>query len=103
MALVYDIYAGSSSGGPVDYTTPVATVSALSWTGPALPPSSTTKFGVRARDTVSGLGELNTDATVTIVVDPAGVDLSALPPPPQSVRATAQAAGAVLVEWAYPY
>src|SRR5947199_6112807 len=98
MPLVDDIYSGDHSAGPIDYTTPVASgVSALTWTGPALPPSSTTKFGVRARDTVSGLGELNTDATVTIVVDPAGVDLSALPPPPQSVRATAQAAGAVLV------
>jgi hypothetical protein len=103
MSLLYDIFSGDHAGGPVDYTTPVATVSGLTWTGPALPPSSTTKFGVRARDTVSGLAELNTDAAVTIPVSAAGADLGGLPAAPGGLRATAQAAGAVLVEWAWPY
>jgi hypothetical protein len=104
MSIVYDIFAGSSSGGPIDYSTPVAAgVTGLTWTGSALPPSSTTKFGVRARDTVSGLSELNTDAAVTIPVSAAGLDLGGLPAAPGGLRVTATAGGSALVEWAWPY
>jgi hypothetical protein len=103
MSLLYDIFSGDHAGGPVDYTTPVATVSGLTWTGPALPPSSTTRFGVRARDTVSGLSELNTDAAVTIPVSAAGTDLGGLPAAPGGLRVTATAGGSALVEWAWPY
>jgi Fibronectin type III domain len=102
MSLVYDIFRGNSSGGPVDYSSPIATVSTLSYTDAALPLSSTTRYGVRARDTVSGLADLNTDATVLIRVGATGADITAQPPAPAALRALAQPGGAVLVEWAHP-
>jgi hypothetical protein len=104
MTIVYDIYSGDNAGGPVNYTTPVAAgVTGLSWTGTALPAPSTTRFAVRARDTVSGLSELNTDAVVTIPVSAAGADLGGLPAAPAHPRAVALAGGAARLEWAWPY
>lgn len=99
----YLIYSGDNADGPVDYSTPVATVTGLTWSGPALPPGSTTRFAVRARDSVTGLAELNTDAVVTIEVDAAGSDRAGLPAAPAGLVATPIAGGAVRVEWAWPY
>lgn len=103
MSLEYRIFRGDSADGPVDYAAPVATVTTLTWTGSALPLGSTTRFAVRARDTVTGLTELNTDAVATIAVDAAGADLAGLPAAPAGVLAAAIAGGAVRVDWAWPY
>jgi hypothetical protein len=103
MPIVYDVFAGNSAGGPIDYTTPVATTSSLSATLSALALNSSTWFGVRARDTVSGYSDLNTDAQVMIAIDGAGNDVSARPNAPETLKATPKANGAILVEWAYPY
>lgn len=103
MAIEYDIFSGDHADGPIDYATPVATVTGTTWAGPALPPGSTTRFAVRARDTASGLSELNTDAVVTIAVDASGADLAGLPAAPVGLLVTAIAAGALRVEWTWPY
>lgn len=102
MALEYRVYANDGAGGPVDYTTPVATTSSLTYVGSALPLSSDTTFAVRTRDTVSGLEDLNTDARVQIVVNAAGADVTNRPNAPRGLTARLLAAGSIRVEWLYP-
>ncbi len=97
----YRVYSNDGAGGPVDYSTPIATVSTLTYTPTALPHSSSTTFAVRAYDPATGLEEENTDARVTILIDASGNDVSARPNSPQGISARAGVAGAVRVEWAY--
>jgi hypothetical protein len=80
MALVYDIFRGSG-GDPPDVSAPVATVSALTWTDPAVAPGATTSYLVRARDTVSGLSDRNGDARLDVTVGPSGLDFTGVPAP----------------------
>lgn len=101
MPPTYNVYKGNSSGGPVDYSTLVANVSGLTWTGTALGDSTQTNFAVRA--TEGGLEEQNTDATVLISLGASGQDLSGLPQAPIALRVVATAGGTALVEWSYPY
>ena len=103
MSIVYDIFSGNSSGGPVDYTTVITTVSALTVALAALPLSSTTIFAVRARDTVSGLSDQNTDAQVTIVVSATGADATNAPSPPQALAVRPGVNGAAILTWSYPF
>ena len=103
MSIVYHIYSGNSSGGPIDYTTIVATAGSLSAALAALPLGSTTRLAVRAYDTVSGLEEQNVDAVLTITVGSTGADLTGVPRPPIALSARAAAAGAVRLDWSYPY
>lgn len=101
MAITYNIYANDGLGGPVDYTTPIATTPALGWTPGPLPPSSDTTFAVRAFDTTLGLEEANTEARVRIILDATGRDVSARPNPPSALVARATAAGGCLASWSY--
>ena len=66
MATAYHIYTNTGAGDPINYASPVATVSALTWTSSALSYPGTWSFGVRAFDTVSGLEEQNLDCSVTM-------------------------------------
>lgn len=101
MSVQYNIYANDGLGGPVDYSTVIATVSGLSYdVGPMAQPSDTT-FAVRAFDTVSTLEESNVDARVEILVDPAGVDLASLPNAPSGIRVLPGPGGTAMVSWAY--
>lgn len=101
MATQYHIYANDGNGGPVDYTTAVATVDGLTYSPAALGAPSDNTFAVRASDTDSGLEETNTDVRVRIVIDGAGADISGLPNPPVHLAAHAAAGGAASVDWAY--
>lgn len=101
--LVYDVFQGDSSGGPVDYTTPVLTTAALSAALAPLAHSTSTRFGLRPRDTATGLSDRNTDATVLIVVGPDGGDRTAVPAAPQALRVVPLAGGTARAEWAWPY
>lgn len=102
MSIVYDVFKGNSSAGPIDYTTVVTTTSSLSVVLAALALGSSTRFGVRTRDTVTGLSDHNTDARVLVTVSAAGADVTLAPRPPQAVRALPAAGATVVVEWAAP-
>src|SRR5205085_892840 len=57
MALVYRVYSNGGTGGPVDFTSPVATTGGLTSTVGPLAPSTDTTFVVRAFDPATGLEE----------------------------------------------
>jgi hypothetical protein len=102
MAIEYCVYTNSGAGDPINYASPVATVSALTCTLPGLTCPGTWSFGVRAIDTVSGLEEQNLDCAVTVVLDASGNDLTKRPGPPSGLRAFALAGGTIRAEWYYP-
>ena len=105
MAVVYDVFwnAGAADA-PIDYSTPLASgLTALTFSTRALARSSTYLFGVRARDTITGLSESNVDAVVKVVIDANGNDVSAQPLPAHHLTALPLAAGKLQIEWAYPY
>lgn len=94
----FHIYKNDGAGGPVDYTAPVATVSALTY-APAVPADgSDTTYAVRAFDPATGYEEDNTDATARLVLDAAGFDLTARPIAPDRVSAR-PVAGGLVVTW----
>lgn len=101
MATNYRVFVNDGLGGPVDYGTVHATVSALTWDSSPLT-AGTWLFGVRAFDTVSGLEEANVDAVVEIVIDVSLEDHSAVPRPPIALSAVATANGGCHLVWAYP-
>ena len=101
MATQYHVYANDGAGGPVDYTTPVATTALLTWTSGVLAANSDTTFAVRAYDTVSTLEEENVDARVRVIIDGSSVERSSPPPAPQAVMAQAVEGGDVTVRWVW--
>ena len=101
MTINYQIYSNGGSGGAVDYSTPVATTSALSAVLDRSSPSSDNTFVVRALDTTSGLEEANTTVSVRIVIGADGSDVTALPASPHAVALAAVGAGSCRVSWAY--
>lgn len=105
MAIVYDVYWNAGiAGAAIDYSTPLASgLTDLSYTTRALARNSTYLFGVRARDSVTGLSEKNVDAITKIIIDANGNDITNQPLPPQHVSATPIAAGGLRVEWAFPW
>ncbi len=102
-ATQYHVYGNGGSGGPIDYGTPLATVSLLTWTSPALLASSDWAFGVRAFDPISLLEEANVDARVRILIDAARADITARPLAPLGLTALPRAAGAIRVHWVANY
>ena len=102
MATAYHLYTNSGAGGPINYASPAATISALTWTSSSLAYPGTWSFGVRAFDTVSGLEEANLDTAVTMTLDASGNDITNEPLPPSALRALVMAGGAIRVEWFYP-
>lgn len=101
MATNYHIYSSNGLGGPVDYSTIVATRSTLTYDVGPLDYGSDWTFAVRAFDTVSGLEESNVDARVRILVSAAGADLAGLPNAPFGLKAVPTSGGGMKVTWAY--
>ncbi len=101
MATQYHVYSNDHAGGPVDYTTPVATVAGLTWTSGALSAGSDSLYAVRAFDTVSGLEESNVDALARLIIDASRVDITARPGTPKDLTATPTAGGTCRVAWSY--
>lgn len=97
----YFVYMNTGNGEPIDYTTPVASLTALNWTSGALVIAGDYKLAVRAFDRLSGLEEQNVDAVVEVVLDESGNDVTRVPLPPLGPRAVALAGGIIRVEWAY--
>jgi hypothetical protein len=99
MSISYHVYKNDGAGGPIDYTTVVATTAGLSYVTAALAMGSSNTFGVRAFDTVTGYEELNTDARVTINVSATGADVTNVPPAPAALTAFAGPGGTATVRW----
>ena len=98
---IYNIYSNGGTGGPVDYSTPIATTASLSYvTGTLAAPSDNT-FAVRCLDPSTNLEEANTDARVRIVIDANGLDVSSRPNPPDALVVRPTANGGCKVSWSY--
>ena len=98
--LQYHVYANSGIGDPIDYGDPIATTGLLTWTSSALAHPGVWRFGVRAFNAFGE--ELNLDASVTIILNAAGIDITNLPVAPTNLRAFATANGGIRVEWTQP-
>jgi hypothetical protein len=101
MAIVYQVFSNGGTGGPVDYSTVIATVSGTSYTTGTLMAPGDYRFAVRAQDTVTGLVESNTQASVRIVLDANGNLVAPAPGAPLAVKARASMGGGCLVSWSY--
>jgi hypothetical protein len=101
MAIVYQVFSNGGTGGAIDYTMPIATVSGTSYTTGALAVSGDYRFAVRAMDTVTGLSEANTQAVVRIALDAAGNDVGQVPNPPFALAVRPTSGGGCLVAWTY--
>ena len=95
----YHVYANTGVGDPIDYNVAIDTTTGLTYTTSPLAYPGTWIFGVRAFDAFGE--EQNIDCAVTIILSSAGVDITNQPAPPTALRALAQKAGAVRVEWYY--
>ena len=101
MAISYNVYANDGQGGLVNYQTPVASTTGLTYAvGPLAAPSDNT-FAVRAFDTVSGIEEANTDARVRIILDASGNDVTARPNAVIGLAVRPMAGGTCWVSWGY--
>ena len=94
----YHIY-GNGGSGPIDYSSPIATTSNLTWTSGPLAFPDTWMFGVRAFN--ANGEELNLDAAVTIILDGSGNDITNRPKPPIALRAFPTVGGGIRAEWSY--
>jgi hypothetical protein len=101
MAIVYQIFSNNGAGGPIDYSTAIATVTGTSYTTGSLAASGDYRYAVRAMDTATGLAEANTQAVVRIVLDASGNDIGPVPNAPLAVTARPTPGGGCLVTWSY--
>jgi hypothetical protein len=102
MSTLYNVYSNGGSGGPIDYTSPIATgLSALTWTSGILANSSDYSFAVRAHDSVTVYEEANVSAVVRVLIDASGNDITAIPNAPTRLSARATASGGAHLAWAY--
>lgn len=101
MSIEYRVYQNDGAGGPIDYLTIVATVSALTYSPSALAQPSDNLFAVRAYDTVAVLEDKNVDAIVRIVVDDSGADVTNRPSPAVMPTARASSSGKATVSWSH--
>lgn len=101
MSIQYHIYQNNSAGGPVDYSTIVATVSALTWTSGTLAASSDTTFAVRPFDTATGFENQNVDAISRTVLDASQADITGRPNAPSNLSARLTVSGGVRLDWSY--
>lgn len=101
MSTHYRVYANDGLGGPLDLTTPIGTTSSLTFDTPALAAPSDNTFLVRPYDTASGLENQGVDATVRIVIDATGADVTGRPNAPTNVQARPIAGAGVRVTWSY--
>jgi hypothetical protein len=101
MAIVYRIYANHGDGGPVDYSSPVATTAGLSYAAGPLGVSTDNLFVVRAYDTGTGLEQAGSEASLRVAIGPDGADASGVPNAPHALTLTPAAGGGARVSWAY--
>jgi hypothetical protein len=101
MAIVYQVFSNGGTGGPVDYSAPIATVTGTSYTTGVLAAPGDYRFAVRASDPATGLADANTQATVRILLDASGDDVGGVPNPPFAPVAMPTAGGGCLVAWSY--
>lgn len=95
----YRIYTNDGAGGPVDESTPIATVAGPPFVPDPLPPNSDRTWIVHAFDPVTGQEDRHVDARFRQVTGPAGEDLSGLPSPPVGVSASPAPGGTAVVRW----
>jgi hypothetical protein len=98
----YRVYSNTGAGDAINYSTPIAATTDLTYTTTPLSYPGTWSFGVRAFDLATGLEEENVDCALTLILDSGGNDITSRPAPPLAIRAFALAGGSVRVEWAYP-
>lgn len=101
MPISYHIYSNKEDGGPVDFSTPLATTSNLSCVVGPLGLSSDNTFLVRAFDVATGLEESNTIASVRVSIGPDGAENTGLPNAPHALNLTSMIGGGCLIGWAY--
>jgi hypothetical protein len=101
MPIVYQIYSNGGSGGPVNYSSPIATVTGTSYSTGPLSVSSAYRFAVRTMDTTTVLLEANTQANVCVRLDASGNDIGQVPNVPFAPVARATSGGGCLVAWSY--
>ena len=101
MAISYHIYANDGDGDDLDYSTPIATTSDLTFVTGYLKTPGVHIFAVRAFDASSGIEEANTDARVRIVLDADGNDVTAQPNAVVGLSARPTAGGTCWVSWGY--
>jgi hypothetical protein len=130
MSVAYNVFVNDGMGGPVNYGSPIATISpssiitastdafptdraptdfgplmatlaATTWTSSALAFPGDYTFAVRAFDTVTGYEELNVDCRTRLILNSSGLDITAQPNAPTNVSAITTANGGVRVDWHY--
>jgi hypothetical protein len=101
MSISYHVYANDGQGGLVNYASPIATTTATTFTISSLASPSDNTFAVRAFDTVSGIEEANTDASVRIILDASGNDVTARPNSVIGLAAYPTSGGTCWVSWGY--
>lgn len=102
MGISYKIYSNDGFGGPVDYSTPAADVSALTWDSPPLAAGGSYTFAVHPYDTVTGYEDRTADSRVSIALDDTGEDTAGLPAAPLMLSARPADGGTARVVWYYP-
>jgi len=98
----YRLYANSGGGlfDPVDYTTPIATGTSSPLLTPPLTAPGDYLFGVRAKDSASGLEDANV-SVVRFRIDASGVNVTALPNAPSDLQVIPFGSGSLLIRWSY--
>lgn len=97
----YRIFANDGAGGPVNYASPIATVSGLTYTGSALAHGSNTILAVRSYDSANSIDDMNMHVRQTILINSSGVNVTSVPTSPVGVTARTRAGGQAAVEWMF--
>ena len=95
----YHVYGNGGAGGPIDYTTVLATVTGTIWTSPTLAPGNSWAWAVRAVDPATGLEDQNVDQRAFLVLDSSGNNVTLLPAAPTGLTVRPWTSGSLLVEW----
>ncbi len=101
MPIVYRIYSNGGSGGPIDYSTPIASVATTTFTTGPLSAPGDYRFGVHACNSSTGIEELNTQASLRISLDANGNDTGQGPNVPFALVTRPTANGGCRVSWGY--
>lgn len=101
MSIAYNVYRNDGAGGPIDYSNPITTTTALSWSIGPLEHPGAWKFAVRTVRVEDGLEERNLSVAAVLILDSSGRDASRRPASPTGLRVFPRAAGAIRVEWSF--
>lgn len=100
-SILYRVYWNSGTGGPVDFSTPLATVSSSNFQVGSLAAPSDCTFVIRSYDPITALEDANSDARLRVVIDETGRDVTSIPDVPQNVWVSPRFGGGYLVGWIY--